>query len=203
MAKRGYFQEHWKADGLPAGGVSSGRGWTIAWANVRVKNEDISEVVRVAGQGALIEDALEAVICRLCYYQNGKFACEENAIALEHLRVVEELVSDGRERSYTNYHWDDEDGNPAGGMFYGNGVVVSWQNGPLGKVDTPERREPNGAFVEDIIHAIMRRVEQYRKVTATVKTEAIINHLCQAGEVLNSRTTRRTEAKTEGTHEGN
>ena len=204
MAKQGFYEQHWQdEEGLPAGGVSSGRGWAITWGHIKVQNNDMSQCVKVKGEGAVIEDALEGVISRLCYYQNGKFACDENKVALEHLRVVEELVTDRRCRSYTNFHWDDADGNPAGGIFYGNGVCISWQNGPLGQINTPERREPNGAFVEDIIDAIAGYVKQYLLVAHTVKTHYILEHLHMANEALSARTTRRTEAKTEGTHEGN
>ena len=48
-------------------------------------------------------------------------------------------------------HWSDKDGNPAGGVSSGRGFAISWQNGPLGR--GVERREPNGAFVEDVIAA--------------------------------------------------
>ena len=50
-------------------------------------------------------------------------------------------------------HWVDENGNPAGGVSTGKGLTISWQNGPLGRIGTDERSEPNGAFVEDVVGA--------------------------------------------------
>lgn len=57
-------------------------------------------------------------------------------------------------------HWCDADGNPAGGVSSGKGFVCSWQNGPLGRGN--DRREPNGAFVEDVIQAVIGRIEFYQ-----------------------------------------
>ena len=57
-------------------------------------------------------------------------------------------------------HWHDEDGNPSGGVSSGRGFTISWQNGPLGRGN--ERQEPNGAFVEDVIQAVFRRIEHYQ-----------------------------------------
>ena len=59
-------------------------------------------------------------------------------------------------QGFYDEHWLDENGKPAGGVSTGKGFTISWQNGPL--VDTgselesskPERKEPNGAFVEDV-----------------------------------------------------
>lgn len=47
-------------------------------------------------------------------------------------------------------NWTDNDGNPAGGVVSGNGLCISWQNGPLGRGE--ERREPNGAFVKALCY---------------------------------------------------
>jgi hypothetical protein len=30
-------------------------------------------------------------------------------------------------------HWNDVNGNPAGGSTFGPGFAISWQNGPLGR----------------------------------------------------------------------
>lgn len=101
-------------------------------------------------------------------------------------------------------HWNDENGNPGGGVSTGTGFTVSWQNGPLGKIGTPERREPNGAFVEDIIDVVIGRLQYYEdsKFSCEENAEAI-RLLKEANDVLDSRTKRREAAKTEGTHEGN
>ena len=101
-------------------------------------------------------------------------------------------------------HWTDENDNPGGGVSTGRGFAVSWQNGPLGKIGTPERREPNGAFVEDIIDVAIGRIEYYENSKFACEENAeVIRLLRQANEVLDSRTKRRVADKTEGSHEGN
>ena len=65
-----------------------------------------------------------------------------------------------------NEHWVDENGNPAGGITQGVGFTISWQNGPLGTGE--ERKEPNGAFVENVILAgccFIKRVSLRAKKT--------------------------------------
>ena len=99
-------------------------------------------------------------------------------------------------------HWDDAQGNPAGGSTYGNGFAISWQNGPLGRGE--QRQPPNGAFVEDIIAAAQGRLMYYQrsKFECADNAEALV-HLEQALAALQRRTQRREAANTEGTHAGN
>ena len=104
-------------------------------------------------------------------------------------------------------HWLDENGNPAGGVSTTRGTTISWQNGPLGRIGTDERKEPNGAFVEDVIQMVIGRLRFYqlasnRKFNCIENAEAI-TALEKAAKVLDERTKRRESAKTEGTHEGN
>ena len=104
-------------------------------------------------------------------------------------------------------NWVDENGNPAGGVATGRGFTISWQNGPLGKLDTVGRKEPNGAFVEDVLGATLGRMEFYQnasggKFSCDENAEAI-EHIVKAMQVLDKRTQRRVSDKTEGTHEGN
>ena len=103
-------------------------------------------------------------------------------------------------------NWVDENGNPAGGVATGRGFTISYQNGPLGRVGTEERVEPNGAFVEDVVEAVKKRMEFYQTAGdgkfACEENEESIKHLEGFLRVQRSRTARRTEAKTEGTHEG-
>lgn len=103
---------------------------------------------------------------------------------------------------YQHYH--DADGNPEGGVTYGHGFTISWQRGPLGRVGTDERQQPNGAFVEDVIAAVRTRLEFYQagKFACDENAEAL-KHLNRALVELHKRTLRRTESQTEGTHEGN
>lgn len=98
-------------------------------------------------------------------------------------------------------HWEDHDGNPAGGVTQSTGLLISWQNGPLGRGD--QRREPNGAFVETVIAAALDRIGFYNDAGfACDENEEAIDHLNMALDSLNRRTARREAAGVEGTHEG-
>lgn len=94
-------------------------------------------------------------------------------------------------------HWNDKDGNPAGGRTTGTGFTINWQNGPLGR--GPEHKEPNGAFVEEIIDAVIGRLAFYQrsKFRCAANGNAII-YLRAALGVLAKRT---KERGVEGTHQ--
>ncbi len=95
--------------------------------------------------------------------------------------------------------WSDPDGNFAGGVSTGRGFTISWQNGPLGK--GVDRREPNGAFVEDIIDAARDRLEFYQKSKfCCADNEQAIAHLQRALAILDRRTKDREERGVEGTY---
>ena len=99
----------------------------------------------------------------------------------------------------------DKDGNPTGGSAYGKGLAIQWQRGPLGRGD--DRKEPNGAFVEDLLVVAKRRLDFYQgasegRFSCPENAEAI-SHIQKAIEALESRTKRREEAGIEGTHRGN
>lgn len=96
-------------------------------------------------------------------------------------------------------HWNDADGNPAGGVSTGRGFTISWQNGPLGRGAV--RREPNGAFVEDVIQAVIGRIEFYQasRFASSDNAEAI-THLRAAAEALDRRTREREARQIEGTY---
>ena len=115
-------------------------------------------------------------------------------------------------------HWNDANGNPAGGSTFGNGFAISWQNGPLGR-HTPDcvpsmtpdaqgtcapgctRRDPNGAFVEDIIHAAVTRLEFYQASKFKCEeNQFALFHLNKALALLNQRTLEREARAVEGTH---
>ena len=98
-------------------------------------------------------------------------------------------------------HWLDDQGRPAGGVSSGRGFTISWQNGPLGQIGTPERREPNGAFVEDLIQAVIGRLEFYQASPFACMANAdAIAHLKDAADVLDARTKDREARQVEGTH---
>ena len=96
-------------------------------------------------------------------------------------------------------HWFDKDGNPAGGVSSGRGFAISWQNGPLGRGN--DRKEPNGAFVEDVIAAALGRIEFYQKSKFACEENAeAIRHLKAALFTLDARTKDRENRGVEGTH---
>jgi len=97
-------------------------------------------------------------------------------------------------------HWNDANNNPAGGVSTGRGFTISWQNGPLGRGN--DRREPNGAFVEDVIQAIIGRIEFYQasRFNSTDNAEAL-EYLAKAAEALDRRTKDREARAVEGTHQ--
>lgn len=97
-------------------------------------------------------------------------------------------------------HWVDENKAPAGGVTFGVGFAISWQNGPLNRGQ--KRKEPNGAFVEDIIEAAYRRIEFYNLAGFGCKeNDKALVHLELALKHLNKRTNSREDAGVEGTHE--
>jgi hypothetical protein len=97
-------------------------------------------------------------------------------------------------------HHLDENGNPAGGYTNGVGFTIIWQNGPLA-VDGV-RREPNGAFVEHVLCAVIGRIEFYQESKFHCIHNAVaLGHLKAAAEVLAERTRDRESRGVEGTHE--
>jgi hypothetical protein len=102
---------------------------------------------------------------------------------------------------FTSNQFSDADGNPAGGSTYGPGFAISWQNGPLGAPDDPDRQEPNGAFVETVIKAAADRIEFYQASRfASADNQEALDHLNAALDALDRRTRARTERGVEGTH---
>ncbi len=93
----------------------------------------------------------------------------------------------------------DHEGNPAGGHSLALGVVVAWQDGPLGR--PPARVEPNGCFVETVIEIAKRRIEFYQttRFRSDYNAEAIM-HLENALRCLSERSAAREARSVEGTH---
>ncbi len=78
--------------------------------------------------------------------------------------------------------------------------MISWQNGPLGRGD--DRREPNGAFVEDVIQAVIGRIEFYQQSEfACIENSVALTHLRKSLQALDERTKDRETRDVEGTHE--
>lgn len=77
--------ENWlDADGNPSGGTVVGTGLEIQWQNGPLgRGEERQEP-----NGAFVEDVIAAAAERIRFYQAGKFACRENAIALTHIETA-------------------------------------------------------------------------------------------------------------------
>lgn len=89
--------------------------------------------------------------------------------------------------------------NPAGGTVRGVGLSIDWQNGSLGR--GTDRAEPNGCFVETVIHAAMQRIEHYQTLKFRCRENALaITKLEEALHWLASRTADREAQDIEGTH---
>lgn len=102
-------------------------------------------------------------------------------------------------QGFFSEHWSDENGNPAGGVTSGKGFTISWQNGPLGR--DMARREPNGAFVEDVIAAAVDRIEFYQRSKFACEDNAeALQNLVAALIALQRRTRDREARAVEGTH---
>lgn len=97
---------------------------------------------------------------------------------------------------------DDEQGRPAGGYVDGVGLRIDWQDGPLGKVGSIDRLEPNGAFVETVLEATLQRIQYYQTRFPCRENALAITKIEEALHWLNHRTARRTQEGVEGTHEG-
>ena len=93
----------------------------------------------------------------------------------------------------------DEAGNPAGGFVKALGIDIQWQNGPLGR--GTERIPPNGAFVEGVILAAVKRLEFYQTKFPCRENAIAITKLEEALLWLHERTRKREERGVEGTHQ--
>lgn len=98
-------------------------------------------------------------------------------------------------------NFSDDDGNPAGGFVKGQGLSITWQDGPLGRGE--ERKEPNGTFVETVIRAAISRMEFYQGGKfACWENALVITKLEEALMWGQRRTQRREEEGVEGLNEG-
>lgn len=68
-------------NGNPAGGAVKGVGIDISWQNGPLAVDG----VRRERNGAFVEDLVIAAIQRMEYYQDSKFKCRENALAITKL----------------------------------------------------------------------------------------------------------------------
>ncbi len=67
--------------GIPTGGVANGVGIQIAWQNGPLGRDEHREIPN----GAFVETVIDIARQRIQYYQDSKFKCRENAIAITKL----------------------------------------------------------------------------------------------------------------------
>jgi hypothetical protein len=94
----------------------------------------------------------------------------------------------------------DKDGNPTSGEVHAIGLMIDWQNGPLGIPPV----EPTGAFVDDVIEAARQRLEFYQKASngkfACRENSLAITKLEEALHWLQARRDAREKRGVQGTH---
>lgn len=94
----------------------------------------------------------------------------------------------------------DTDGNPSGGMVAGTGLTIVWQKGPLGRV--PGKQQENGAFVEGVIEAAIRRLQFFQESKFKCRENSMaITKLEEAMHWLDHRTKDRIDRGVEGLNE--
>lgn len=71
--------------GNPTGGTTTSTGLDIRWQDGAL----VVDGKQVDPNGAFLQTVLSACIGRLQYYQAGKFACRDNAVALTHLETAQ------------------------------------------------------------------------------------------------------------------
>lgn len=91
-------------DGNPTGGTVEGVGLSIQWQNGPLGNgED-----RKKPNGAFVETVISAAIQRLEFFQDSKFKCRENALAItkleEALHWLEHRTKKREERKVEGTH---------------------------------------------------------------------------------------------------
>ena len=88
------------------------------------------------------------------------------------------------------------DGNVMGGVTSGTGIAIRWQDGLV-----PKGESRWGAFVEDVIAAVIDRLQAYQGgPCACVENAQTIHHLQCALETLLTRTAIRKGQGVEGTY---
>jgi len=73
----------------PAGGVSEAKGIKIQWQHGPLRKNG----VQTEPNGAFVETVISIARDRIAFYQGSKFACAENAEALEHLDKALEALN--------------------------------------------------------------------------------------------------------------
>jgi hypothetical protein len=86
-----HINQNWtNEDGTHNGGVSTGIGYTIAW-----QRGPLNEGGR---NGAFMIEVLQACRHQMNYYQDSRYACQENEAALHHLDLAIAALQSRRDR---------------------------------------------------------------------------------------------------------
>jgi hypothetical protein len=97
-------ENHNDADGNPAGGFVTGNGISLIWQNGPLGRD----AERLPPNGAFVEDVIAAALQRIQYYQDSKFKCRENALAItkleEALHWLEHRTKDREQRRVEGTH---------------------------------------------------------------------------------------------------
>ena len=110
------------------------------------------------------------------------------------------FVEEGAAGRIYGHNDTDAEGNPTGGHVAGRGFRIDWQDGPLGRGE--ERIEPNGAFTEDVLRAVVTRFEYFQQSKFACRENAlVITKLEEAIHWIQHRTRAREARGVEGTHE--
>ena len=81
-------ENHTDNAGNPAGGKVRGVGLSIDWQNGPLGRDQ----ARTEPNGAFVETVILAARRRIEYYQRSRFACDENAQAIEHLNAALDVL---------------------------------------------------------------------------------------------------------------
>ena len=87
---------HVDGNGNPSGGTAFGPGFCISWQNGPLGRPEDDGYPRL--NGAFVEGVLRAVLNRIYFYQNSKFACEENAKASQLISEALSILESRRNR---------------------------------------------------------------------------------------------------------
>ena len=103
--QNGFKSHHWTDENHnPAGGCTTGTGFTISWQHGPLGRDEN----RIEPNGAFVEDIIAATIDRLTFYQDSKFKCIENESAIDSLcdalNVLENRTKDREERKVEGTH---------------------------------------------------------------------------------------------------